>query len=65
MSYLFIKSVSKRKVCIFFIKKIKLKKAQKAIFSGFFRWFFWGFFGWVFIANPALSNEEKNSQKPL
>jgi hypothetical protein len=68
MSYLFIKKyVSKRKVCIIFIKNKKFqktqKKPQKNIFSGFFGWvflcgFFWvGFFGWffvwVFIANPA------------
>ncbi len=35
------KSVSKRKVCIIFIKKIKIKKnTNKPLFSGFFRWFF-------------------------
>ncbi len=38
------KSVSKRKVCIIFIKNLKLKKnskkTKKPIFSGFFRWVF-------------------------
>jgi hypothetical protein len=31
------KSVSKRKVCIIFIKNKKLKKKQKNIFNGFFK----------------------------
>jgi hypothetical protein len=48
------KSVSKRKVCIIFIKNLKFKKTQKkTFFVVFFRWVFWGFFGWFFIANPA------------
>jgi hypothetical protein len=46
MSYLFIKkSVSKRKVCIMFIKK---KNKKKKIF-----WCFLGFLGGFFIANPG------------
>jgi hypothetical protein len=46
------KSVSKRKVCIIFIKnKIKIKNPKKNIFSGFLGGFF-GFFGWVFL--PTL-----------
>ncbi len=47
------KSVWKRKVCIIFIKKLKLKKTkktQKSIFSGFFKVVF---FGWVFL-KPTL-----------
>ncbi len=45
------KSVSKRKVCTIFIKKIKtLKKTKKNICIGFFRWVFLGGF---FIANPG------------
>jgi hypothetical protein len=40
------KSVSKRKVCISFIKNKKFKKNPKNPFL----WFFWvGFFGWVFL----------------
>jgi hypothetical protein len=49
------KSVSKRKVCIIFIKKKNLKnpkKTKKPILMGFFRWVFLGGF---FIANPDLS----------
>jgi hypothetical protein len=50
MSNLFIKT--KRKVCIIFHKKFKIKKnpknQKKNIFRGFFRWFFISFFGWVF-----------------
>jgi hypothetical protein len=45
------KSVSKRKVCIIFIKNKKIKKIN--IFSGIFRWFFGVFLGGFFIANPA------------
>ncbi len=45
------KSVTKRKVCIIFIKNKKIKKTPKKIFCGFLGGFF---FGWVlFIANPA------------
>jgi hypothetical protein len=52
--YLFVhkKSVSKRKVCIIFIKNLTFKKTQqkpkKKHFSGVFYVFFLGFFGWVF-----------------
>jgi hypothetical protein len=51
MSYLFIKiSVSKRKVCFFFIKNLKLKKNPiKTFLVVFFRWIF---FGWVFYCQP-------------
>jgi hypothetical protein len=52
------KSVSKRKVCIIFlkIKNLKAKKNKKPIFNGFLGGFFWvGFFGGFFIANPDLS----------
>ncbi len=56
MSYLFIKkSLSKRKVCIAFIKNKKFKKPPKKPFLvGFSRWFYFGFLGGFFIANPAL-----------
>jgi hypothetical protein len=48
------KSVSKRKVRIIFIKKLKFKKTQKAKKKTFLM-VFWGFSGWVFfIANPAF-----------
>ncbi len=55
------KSVSKRKVCIIFIKNKKFKKTKKNIFSSFFRWvimfflggLFWVFLGGFFIGNPA------------
>ena len=64
--YLFVhkKSVSKRKVCINFIKNLQFKKTQKnpknPFLVGFFRWVFLGFFGWVFLggffnANPAFT----------
>jgi hypothetical protein len=52
--YLFVnkKSVSKRKVCIIFIKNLKLKKKNQKkknpIFIGFFRWVFWVFLGGFF-----------------
>jgi hypothetical protein len=45
------KSVSKRKVCIIFIKNTK--KNKKKHFSGFFKVVFWGFLGGFFIANPG------------
>jgi hypothetical protein len=46
------KSVSKRKVCIIFIKNLNLKNQKKTFLVGFFMWVFWvGFF----IANPAFS----------
>jgi hypothetical protein len=48
------KSVSKRKVCIMLIKNKKIKKTQKDILSGFFRWFFLGFWGWFFLL-PTLA----------
>jgi hypothetical protein len=49
------KSVSQRKVCIIFIKRLKTKKkTQKNIFSAFFRWFFWFFVGWVFYCQPCF-----------
>ncbi len=44
------KSVSKRKVCIIFIKNLKFKKNPKKFFCGFFRWVFCFFlvgFFWV------------------
>jgi len=63
------KSVSKRKVCIIFIKNSKLKKNKKKTFlvgflcgffcGGFFMWglfgwvFLFGFFGWVFYWQPC------------
>ncbi len=46
------KTVSKRKVCINFIKNKNFKnpkKPQKLILVGFLG----GFFRWVFIGNPA------------
>jgi hypothetical protein len=45
------KSVTKRKVCIIFIKNLKFKKPQKTIFSGFFQV---GYFGRVFYWQPCL-----------
>ncbi len=49
MSYLFIKkSVSKRKVCIIFIKNLKFKTTQKNKKKTFLVGFFVGFFGWFF-----------------
>jgi hypothetical protein len=45
------KSVSKRKVCIIFIKYFKFIKPKKPIFSGFFQV---GFFGRVFYCQPCL-----------
>ncbi len=52
-------SVSRRKVCIIFIKSLKFKKKpknpQKHIFSGFFRCFFLvGYFEWVFYCQPCM-----------
>jgi hypothetical protein len=44
------KSVSKRKVCINFIKIKNLKKPKKPIFSGVFRWWFF----WVGFLLPIL-----------
>jgi hypothetical protein len=60
MSYLFIKnSVSKRKICIIFIKNKKITKNPFLV--GFFRCFFgvfWaGFFGRVFVL-PTLGQGE-------
>jgi hypothetical protein len=69
MSYLFIKkSVSKRKVCVYFHKNQKLKKTPKNIFSGFFYvgifGFFWvGFLGGFFIANPAC-RRRRGARRP-
>jgi hypothetical protein len=49
------KSVSKRKVCIIFIKSEKFKtKNKKPILMGFLGVFF-VFFGWVFIAYAEMS----------
>jgi hypothetical protein len=61
------KSVSKRKVCIIFIKNKKVKKTPKDIFSGFLGGFFWvGFFGLgFFIANPAFSlSRSRDLERP-
>jgi hypothetical protein len=44
MTYLFIKNLLKRKVCIIFIKNLKFRKTQKT--------FLVGFFGWVFYCQP-------------
>jgi hypothetical protein len=58
------KSVSTRKVCIIFIKKIKnLKKFKKPpkkhFLVGFLGGFFWvGFFGWVFYCQPWKEEKE-------
>jgi hypothetical protein len=60
------KSVSKRKVCIIFIKNLKFKKPKKNnnkktfywIF-GFFVVFWGGFFGWVFYFQPWLKAERE------
>ncbi len=69
MSYLFIKSVSKRKVCIILHKKLKnpkkpqktpKKPKKKTFFVGFFRWFFFGFFGWVFYCQPWFDPIQTN-----
>ncbi len=46
------KSVSKRKVCIIFIKNKKFKKTQKSIFSGALRWVF--LCGFFFYCQPCL-----------
>ncbi len=56
MSYLFIKkSVSKKEVCIIFIKNLKFKKPRKTTFlMGFFRWVFSGGFFWVGFLLPTL-----------
>ncbi len=48
------KSVSKRKVCIVFIKNKKLKKPKKTFLVGFFRWVFLGGFFWVGFLLPTL-----------
>jgi hypothetical protein len=50
------KSVSKRKVCIIFIKNLKkLKtKKKKTFLVGIFRCFFWGFFGGFFLGGFLL-----------
>jgi hypothetical protein len=49
------KPVSKKKVCIIFIKNFKKhKKLKKTIFGVFFRWVFWSFFRWVFLL-PTLA----------
>jgi hypothetical protein len=50
------KSVSKRKVCIIFIKNLnkkKTKKPQKTFLVGFLGIFWGGFLGGFFIANPG------------
>jgi hypothetical protein len=59
MSYLFIKkSVSKRKVCIIFIKNLKFKKKQKKTFLlGFLGGLFWVFWDGFSIANPCLQDQ--------
>ncbi len=50
MTYLFIKNLFEREKFVLFSLKIKnLKKTQKNILVGFFRWFFLGFLGWVFL----------------
>ncbi len=52
-------SVSKRKVCIIFIKNIKFKKTPKnqtkTILVVFLVGFF-GFFGWVFYCQPCIED---------
>jgi hypothetical protein len=48
------KSVSQRKVCIIFTKKIKIKKIPKKTFVVGFLGVFFGFLGGFFIANPGL-----------
>jgi hypothetical protein len=51
---LFKKICFKEKSLYYFHKKFKIKKTQKNIFSGFFRWFFLGgFFGRVFYCQPC------------
>jgi hypothetical protein len=59
------KSVSKRKVCIIFIKiKKNLKKQKKNIFSRFFRWVFLGgfFLGGFFNCQPWKEEEEEEDE---
>jgi hypothetical protein len=49
------KSISKRKVCIIFIKNLKFEKPQKTPKKKHFWWvFLGGFFGWVFYCQPCL-----------
>jgi hypothetical protein len=49
------KSVSKRKVCIIFIKNLNFKKPKKTFFVGFFRWDFWvGFLDGFYYCQPCL-----------
>jgi hypothetical protein len=54
------KSVSNRKICIIFIKKIKnlknQRKTKEKLFSGFFMWFFLVFLGGTFIASPVWNS---------
>jgi hypothetical protein len=51
------KSVSKRKVCVIFIKNKNLKNPKKTFVVGFLGVFF-VFFWWVFIANPVNTTSE-------
>jgi hypothetical protein len=60
------KSVSKRKICIIFIKKLKIKKTpknkKKNIFSGFLGgWFFFVFLR-GFYCQPCPEEEEKDAE---
>jgi hypothetical protein len=56
------KSVSKREVCIIFIKNKKFKKTRKkqkknilvVFYVVFFKFFGWAFLSGFFIGNPAL-----------
>jgi hypothetical protein len=62
------KSVSKKKVCIIFIKKKFTKTPEKPFFVVFFKvvfWFFWvGFFGWVFYCQPWAKAKRWLYQEP-
>jgi hypothetical protein len=58
------KSVSKKKICIIFIKNKKFTKSPKNPFLvSFFRWFF-GFCGWVFYCQPWSKAKRWLYQEP-
>jgi uncharacterized membrane protein YfcA len=58
------KSVSKRKVCIIFIKNKKFKKNQKKTFLVGFLGGFFGVLGGFFIANPGARPSWSASSPP-
>jgi hypothetical protein len=51
------KLVSKRKVCIIYIKNLKLKKTKNPIISGFLGGFFWvGFLGGFLLPTLGVAD---------